>query len=146
MAGSYEEDHECVPFFSGKDCQIKFEFFYLVLLFAMIVICVSATGVSASLGWLGVSKASSIYSALGGLLGGWAYDAKWFYRVTARGKHNQYKQTWQQHKFYWRILIPFVAGSIAFAVYALFSSGLFLVRVDHANTAQLGSGLAFCLC
>jgi hypothetical protein len=113
------EGRDCVPFFSSDKSQIIFEFCYLVVMF--VIACAGVLIIQ--LNWIEweIRHADKlvIFAALGGFLGGWVYDAKWFYRVTARGKNNQHGYPWQPHKFYWRILTPFLSGIVALATFLL---------------------------
>ena len=96
------EGRNCVPFFKEDKSQIIFEFFYLVIIF--IAACVSIFLLQIKSTELGLThdEKLALFALLGGFLGGWVYDAKWFYRVTARGRHDQYGFPWQPHKFYWK--------------------------------------------
>ncbi len=112
-----------LPGFKSSQDQIRFECDYLLL--TLLVSVGLVFSVQFGVLELGSSRDKTLlFSALGGFLGGWTYDAKWFYRVTARGKSNQYPYRWEAHKLYWRLLIPFVAGLVAFSVYLLLSSQL----------------------
>lgn len=131
---------ECVPYFDTNEGQIKFEFWYLVFLLAtaasiMFLIQLKVLGVE-------YNNKVFIYALFGGFLGGWVYDAKWFYRVTARGKDDQYKYLWQCHKFYWRVLTPFLSCLVAFVTYILISSGVFPIVLKNSSSA----GAAFSIC
>lgn len=138
-------DDDCVPFFSSDKSQIIFEFCYLVVTLLMVLSATTAVRFYSLNGCLDHASATVTYAGLGGFFGGWTYDAKWFYRVTARGRDNQYAQTWQRHKFYWRVLIPFVAGAIAFAIFMLISSGNFIVTISDITSGRTAFGLSFFL-
>lgn len=135
----------CVPFFPTDRRQIVFEFFYLIGTLFLALGATAGVRYFSLNGSLDQSSAISIYAALGGFLGGWTYDAKWFYRVTARGRDDQHAQTWQRHKFYWRVLIPFVAGTIAFAVFMLVSSGNFVFAIRDVSSGRTAFGSTFFL-
>lgn len=136
-------DNDCVPFFSNDKKQLVFEFFYLIVIFLLALAAAVATRYFDLQGTLDKASATVTYAALGGFLGGWAYDAKWFYRVTARGRHDQHPYLWQRHKFYWRMLIPFVAGAIAFAIFMLISSGNFVLTMRDVGSGRAAFGLSF---
>lgn len=86
-----------------------------------------------------------VYAAIGGFLGGWSFDVKWFYRVTARGKDNQHPHKWEEHKLYWRIFVPFLSSVVSFAFFCLASSG-FIQILDTQNITGSGAfGLCFLL-
>lgn len=133
-------DNDCVPFFKSKKSQIVFEFWFLVVSF-----CIAAAAVYFVARFESGSMRPLLLAALGGFLGGWTFDAKWFYRVTARGKDDQHKHSWQRHKFYWRILIPFVAGLISFAAYLLASSEALPIQVKDPHSGRIAFGLTYFL-
>lgn len=86
-----------------------------------------------------------IFAALGGFLGGWVYDAKWFYRVTARGKNNQHGFPWQPHKFYWRILTPFLSGIVALATFLLGTTDFLPIAIKNKDSARAAFAICFLL-
>lgn len=129
---------DCVPFFRDSNSQITCEFIFLLVSLVIAVIVTAIVSKNAS----GPTR-PLLFAALGGFFGGWTFDAKWFYRVTARGRNDQHAQTWQRHKFYWRILIPFVAGLISFAVYLLASSGALPIEVSNPQSGRIAFGLTF---
>lgn len=139
------QSDNCVPFFPSDKHQIVFEFGYLVILLILVLCSTAAVRYYSLQNILDRSTSTTIYAALGGLFGGWTFDAKWFYRVTARGKDDQYTQHWQKHKFYWRVLIPFVAGAIAFAFYLLVSSGALPIVFRESMSGRMAFGLTFFL-
>ena len=131
---------DCVPYFDTNRGQIIFEFWYLVGLLAVSIIImflIQFNHIS-----MEYNNKTFVYALFGGFLGGWVYDAKWFYRVTARGKDDQYKYLWQCHKFYWRVLTPFLSCLVAFVTYILISSGMFPVVLKNSTSA----GAAFSIC
>lgn len=137
------EGRDCVPFFCDDKVQIKFEFWYLVIIFiaassAMLYLQIlkKSTGISH------LDKIS-LFSILGGFFGGWVYDAKWFYRVTARGKNNQYDFPWQPHKFYWRVLTPFLSGIVAFATFLLATSDFLPITIKNKESARAAFAICF---
>lgn len=138
-----DQESDCVPFFSSDKRQLIFEFVYLIVILLLAIAGTAAVRYCSLNGMLDHASATAIYAALGGFLGGWAYNAKWFYRVTARGRHDQHPYQWQRHKFYWRILIPFVAGAIAFAIFMLISSGNFIITLRDVNSGRTAFGLSF---
>jgi hypothetical protein len=139
------EGRECVPFFEKDQSQIVFEFFYLVFLF------LAACVVMLALQFLGVrfglkhSDKINLFAVMGGFLGGWVYDAKWFYRVTARGRSDQYNFPWQPHKFYWRILTPFLASIVAYTTYLLATAEFLPIAIKNQNSARTGFAVCFLL-
>ncbi len=139
------EGRECVPFFSSDQNQIRFEFWYLVVLFTLasaVMIFLQFCG-----NVIGLRHADKllIFAVFGGFFGGWVYDAKWFYRVTARGKNNQYNFPWQPHKFYWRVLTPFLAGVVAFATFLLATSDFLPIVIKSKNSARSAFAICFLL-
>jgi hypothetical protein len=84
-----------------------------------------------------------VFALLGGFLGGWVYDTKWFYRVTARGKDDQHKYKWQCHKFYWRVLTPFLSSLVAFVTYVLVASGVFPIVIKGSGAASAAFSICF---
>jgi hypothetical protein len=110
-----DTDSGAVTFIKNTKTQIVFEFCYLIAT----MILASACLWSIHIGYVTVNSPTRwyLYSLIGGFLGGWAFDAKWFYRVTARGKDTQYPWKWEANKIYWRILIPFISAIVAFSIY-----------------------------
>lgn len=102
-------------FFKSDKNQIIFEFVYLVA--TMILACTCLWLIHVRYFSFDSPTRWFLYSLIGGFLGGWSFDARWFYRVTARGKDTQYAWKWEANKIYWRILIPFISAIIAFATY-----------------------------
>lgn len=133
-----DEGHECATPFQSTQFQIYVEFGYLLV---TLILAVALTIVVAA--YVTGATRPLFLAALGGFLGGWTFDAKWFYRVTARGKDDQHEQTWQKHKFYWRILIPFVAGLISFATYSLASSGSMPIHIADPKSGRVAFGFAY---
>jgi len=135
------EGRECVPYFGTNKSQIIFEFFYLVALLVLAGLVLLAI----QLRWVPVEHHDKVllFSLLGGFLGGWVYDAKWFYRVTARGKSNQYNYLWQCHKFYWRVLTPFLSAIVAFVTYLLMASGVLPVALKGGESAGAAFSISF---
>ncbi len=139
------EGRDCVPFFKSDKSQIVFEFWYLVMLFVAactVVIFMQLAGDS-----IGLRHSDKLifFATLGGFLGGWVYDAKWFYRVTARGKNNQYDFPWQAHKFYWRILTPFLSGIVALATFLLGSADFLPIAIKNKDSARAAFSTCFLL-
>lgn len=139
------EGRDCVPFFKSDKAQIVFEFWYLVVLFALA--CVITISIQLLGGCVGLrhSDKLALFAALGGFLGGWVYDAKWFYRVTARGKNDQYGFPWQPHKFYWRILTPFLSGIVALATLLLATADFLPVAIKNKESARAAFAICFLL-
>jgi len=139
------EGRECVPFFTCDKAQIKFEFYYLIILFVLSsssVLLLQLFSLN-----IGINHADKIalFSLLGGFIGGWVYDTKWFYRVTARGKNDQYNFPWQPHKFYWRILTPFLSAVVAFCTYLLVVSDFLPIQLPSKDSGKLAFSLSFLL-
>ena len=139
------DSDDWVPYFSSDRWQIVFEFFFLLLSLAIAVAFVAVVHLKGTAFALDRNTKALMLAAAGGFLGGWAFDAKWFYRVTARGKSDQYPYRWQRHKFYWRILTPFLAGLGAFAVYLLASSKVLPIVVADAGSGRAAFGISFFL-
>lgn len=138
--GINDERDDLVPYFRSNKGQIIFEFIYLIFL---LTICV-ALAIGLHLHILDVPDRTKLLSmaALGGVLGGWTFDAKWFYMVTAKGKDNEKKWSWEYHKFYWRILTPFVSGILSFALYLLGNSGV--VKISIGDGESSSAAFSFC--
>ncbi|WP_083444834.1 hypothetical protein [Herbaspirillum rhizosphaerae] len=150
MAGETRTDEglagrDCVPFFSTDEAQIKFEFWYLVAIFLLSVGAMLFLQFGNN--WLGIRHDDKlvVFAYLGGFLGGWVYDTKWFYRVTARGKNNQYPFRWQPHKFYWRVLTPFLSGLVALATFFLATSDFLPISIKHKDSARAAFATSFLL-
>lgn len=125
-----------VYFFKSLDEQLKFEFFYLIGVF--IIGCIGLLIIRQDI-YFHFSKESKwyLYAGLGGLLGGWAYDVKWFYRVIGRGRNNQYPWNYEKNKFYWRIFVPFLSAVTGFTFFTLIISGMFpLVTIKKISGAS----------
>lgn len=139
------EGRDCVPFFNQDKKQIVFEFFYLVVIF--LLACLALLVIQFGSDYIGIDHEEKIalYALLGGFLGGWVYDAKWFYRVTARGRSDQYGFPWQPHKFYWRILTPFLSSLVAFSTYMLLDAGLLPVELEDKGSAKVSISVCFVL-
>lgn len=143
--GNQLDKNEVVPFFKSSVSQIKFEFWYLVALLA--ISCISLAFIQLKGEGLGIDHGDkvTIFALIGGFLGGWVYDTKWFYRVTARGKSDQYDYPWHSHKFYWRVLTPFLAALVAFATYLLASMDVFPVVINNSDSAKVSFAVCFLL-
>ena len=93
------------------------EFAYLCVLFGL------GTGVLGAIQfkWWGITvdvhNKVYVFSFIGGMLGGWAFDTKWFYRVIAGGKDGQYKWNWESCKLFWRFFIPHISALVALVSY-----------------------------
>ncbi|MDM3841388.1 hypothetical protein ACK6V9_16180 [Proteus mirabilis] len=137
-----ERHNDIVPFFKSDKQQIIFEFSYLIVLF--ILGCFFATLFQFFLN-LNYANKISLFSLLGGFFGGWTYSAKWFYRVTARGKNNQYNFPWEAHKFYWRIFIPFLAALVAFCSYTIISPDTLVSAIKGHGKVKIAFSICFIL-
>lgn len=137
--------NEVVPFFKTPTSQIKFEFWYLVAL--LIISCSLLVFIQLKSEYLGIDHGDkvTIFALIGGFLGGWVYDTKWFYRVTARGRSNQYSYPWHSHKFYWRVLTPFLAALVSFAAYLLASMEVFPIVINNSGSAKVSFAVCFLL-
>ncbi|MGG7674207.1 hypothetical protein [Pseudomonas viridiflava] len=135
------EGRDCVPYFDTDKGQIIFEFLYLVVL---LIGCMGLLLLIQFDVWhVSYNNKMFLFALVGGFLGGWVYDAKWFYRVTARGKSDQYKYLWQCHKFYWRVLTPFLSSIVAFVTYLLVASGMFPVVMKNPAAASTAFSMCF---
>lgn len=139
------EGRDCVPFFDTDKRQIIFEFFYLIGIFFVACGGMLLLQFYSDVLHISHSNKQSLFALIGGFLGGWVYDAKWFYRVTARGKHDQYGFPWQPHKFYWRILTPFLSALVAFAMYLLAVSEILPIIIKDKSSAKVAFSLCFLL-
>jgi hypothetical protein len=102
--------------------------------------------------WLGTAKtwfsieqdryrtvATFAYAWLAGALGGAAFSAKWLIHTVSH-------ETWNIDRRYWRVLTPIVGGTLAFALIALATSGLFRVLdADQLRTGSAVVGVSFLL-
>lgn len=126
----------------SKSAQIMFEFFYLIILLIisllLIVLCICDIIILDT-----DIKKDCFYSLLGGFLGGWCFDTKWFYRVTARGKNDQKPWAWQPHKIYWRIFLPWVSAISSMMFYFLILSNVIPIISISDKTIYLTLGLSF---
>lgn len=139
------EGRECVPFFKSDKAQIIFEFIYLIVIFLLASIAMLLLQFYfPTKGMLHADKIV-LFSILGGFIGGWVYDTKWFYRVTARGKNDQYNFPWQPHKFYWRILTPFLSAIVAFCTYLLIVADFLPIQMPSKESGKLAFSLSFLL-
>jgi len=138
-----ETDKEIVPYFRSNKTQITFEFFYILITF--IVATTMMTLIHFKIGIFSIDHNSKIlvYSFIGGFLGGWTLMSKWFYRTTARGKNNQHPNLWESHKFYWRILTPFVSALIAFSIFILVSTDSLPLSIQTKESAKVAFGFSF---
>jgi len=73
------------------------------------------------------------YAWLGGLLGGTLFDIKWLYHTVAR-------HLWNVDRRLWRLFVPHISGTLAFAVVLMISSGI--VRIFDPSTLR---SLSVCL-
>lgn len=131
-----------VPYFNTKENQIRFECWYIVFTFLIVVGLVVAIHFKYKIAIDHDTKVL-VYSFLGGFLGGWTLVVKWFYRVTARGKENQYKQVWEKHKFYWRVFTPFLSAIIAFVLFLLISTDTLPLAIKDKDSSKIAFGLSF---
>ncbi|MBL1273088.1 MAG: hypothetical protein COB25_011625 [Oceanospirillales bacterium] len=143
--GNQLDKNEVVPFFKSSVSQIKFEFWYLVAL--LVLSCLLLVIIQLKSDYLGIGHQdkATIFALIGGFLGGWVYDTKWFYRVTARGKSDQYDYPWHSHKFYWRVLTPFLAALVAFSTYLLASMDVFPIVINNSDSAKVSFAVCFLL-
>lgn len=56
----------------------------------------------------------------GGLLGGILFDMKWLYHSVAHG-------IWNQDRFLWRLLTPFISAGLAFSFFIMIRSNIFKI-------------------
>lgn len=138
--GISDERDDLVPYFKTNKSQIIFEFFYLIALVTCCVVLVLLIHLQVFM--LEPRTKLLAFAALGGILGGWTFDAKWFYMVTAKGKDNEKKWNWEYHKFYWRIFTPFVAGILSFSLFMLGNSGVVQIKIGSGDS----SAAAFSFC
>ncbi|WP_236450717.1 hypothetical protein [Stutzerimonas stutzeri] len=139
------EGRDCVPFFSSSKSQIIFEFFYLVTAFFVAILALLMLQFFGSSWGVPHSDKLVMMAVIGGFLGGWVYDTKWFYRVTARGKNDQYRFAWQPHKFYWRLMTPFLASMVAFTSYLLVIAEIFPFYLKDKESARTAFAICFLL-
>lgn len=137
------EGRACVPFFKSDKSQIVFEFFYLVFLLVTTCTGLFVAQIYGMNFGLQHHDKLILFALGGGFLGGWVYDTKWFYRVTARGKDDQYKFLWQPHKFYWRIFTPFLASLVALASFLLATSDFLPIVIKSKESAKSAFAICF---
>lgn len=135
------DNEEFIFYFKTKKSQILFEFWYLVVIF--IVFAIVLFLINLNVIPLNFSTKRALYSFFGGFYGGWVFDTKWFYRVTARGKNNQKTCKWEAHKIYWRILTPFLSATLSFAIYAVTISNIIPFITVNANSGMAAFGFSF---
>jgi hypothetical protein len=76
---------------------------------------------------------------LAGALGGATFAMKWLYHVVGHG-------TWHTDRRLWRFFAPVISGTLAFALIALATSGLFdLLDAEKLRTPSAVVGLSFLL-
>lgn len=131
--------------FKSNICQQWFEFTYLII---VLFICCSVL-VLLAMNWpieLASDVKNMVYSIIGGVLGGWSLDAKWFYRSTAMGRDNQYiPWKWQDNKLFWRLLVPLIAGVVAAAFFCLITSGVLTFLKADNIMPRYAFGISFVL-
>jgi hypothetical protein len=123
-------------FFKTPSNQLCFEFFYLIGI--LILSCIFLLIIHNDF-LITFSQESKwyLYAALGGLLGGWAYDVKWFYRVIGRGKNNQHPWKYERSKFFWRIFVPLLSAVTGISFFALVISDIFpLITIKNISGAS----------
>lgn len=126
----------------SRSRQIQFEFFYLIstLILGLLLLLLCIFNVL-SLN-TGIQE-NSLYSFIGGFLGGWCFDTKWFYRVTAKGKDDQKPWNWQAHKIYWRLFLPWISAISSMMFYFLILSDVIPMLSIPKKTVYLILGLSF---
>ena len=76
-------------------------------------------------------------SWLAGTVGGSLFAIKWLYHTVARGR-------WHADRLYWRLLTPHLSGGLAFGIYAIASSSIFVVfNQDQLESGPTLVGLSF---
>jgi dipeptide/tripeptide permease len=125
--------------------EIAFEAFVLGLLLIGIPILILLVWVGTIRHWLAIEPdkydtvATFAYAWLAGALGGAAFSAKWLVHTVAKRK-------WNVDRRFWRIFTPIVAGTVAFALIALATSGLFQVLdAERLRTGSAVVGVSFLL-
>lgn len=124
--------------------QVYFEFIYLVALLAIAsVLLLLLYNGSPLFNW--ADNKSYFYSIIAAFLGGWTYDAKWFYLSTSMGKSNEFEAfKWSPNKFYWRMLIPFISAILGFSFYILVKANLIpFMTLGNSNIQAFGFSFAF---
>jgi len=161
--------------FKDERTQINFEFAYLIV--TLVITCI--------LLWLiyqdflcfvkDIDK-KFYYAFLAAFLGGWAFDAKWFYRGIAKrekvkesdkekekdkenendkekdneadkenGKEKHPEETgkWNQNRFYWRMLIPFISAVVGFSFYVIVKAKLIPFIEINPSSGSVAFGFSF---
>lgn len=136
-----ECNENLAPAFCSNRIQVFFEFVYLVILLALLSFVVFYIHFFGSTLGLCPNDKILIYALTGSLLGGWLFDAKWFYQVVASNPKSTKYIPWKPSKFYWRMLIPYTAGIVAFATYLLATSEMLPIRIPDSHPARSALGL-----
>ncbi|GEM_PF-1998178 len=124
--------------------QVYFEFIYLVfILAAACTLLLLLYNDSPWFSW--ADNTVWFYSIIGAFLGGWVYDAKWFYLCTSLGKNNEFIAfKWDPNKFYWRILIPFISAVLGFTFYIIVRAGIIpFMTLGGSNIEAFGFSFIF---
>jgi hypothetical protein len=123
---------------SWKNTQLWVELIYLSSLFVGAIVTLCA--IQFHWLWFAVTARDKVHvlSFLGGLLGGWAFDTKWFYRVTARGKSGQHTWVWEKNKIFWRLFIPWISAIVAFVCYSAVATDL-IPLISLKDTSPRGA-------
>lgn len=78
-----------------------------------------------------------VHAALGGLLGGTIFSAKWLIHVVAKG-------LWNIDRRFWRLLTPYLSASLSLCFVAMMASGLVVVvNEDSMQSVWVCFGLGF---
>ncbi len=134
-------DEDFIFYFSDKKKQILFEFWFIITIFLFTIIFLALLALD--IFQIKLTIRNLFVSGLSGMLGGIIFVAKWFYRVTARGKNNQYCEYWEPHKIYWRILTPIVSSCVALTIYALATRDVLPIKSLNNNSGYVAFGFSF---
>lgn len=119
--------------------KIKAEMALVFILFLLSFIIIYCTWMNCLCSILGVSKCDVsvfnkyAYYSFSGLLGGVVFGMKFLYRAVARGY-------WNEDRFAWRLLSPFIAFVVSFIVGTLVESNLIKSDIKIATSAVISIG------
>ena len=117
--------------------------FYILLFYLMAALTVLGIIKFNCLISVNDSDKAFIYAFIGGFLGGWSFVVKWFVRVSAKGRNDQYDYKWGSHKFFWRVLTPMYSSIVAFALYVMAISDFLPIINLESNSGKAAFGFAF---
>jgi hypothetical protein len=149
--------------FKDEKSQINFEFAYLIV--TLVITCLLLWLIYQDfLCFIKDIDKKFYYAFLGAFLGGWAFDAKWFYRGIAgrekvkdkekeedkatgkekeKEKHPEETGKWNPNRFYWRMLIPFISAVVGFSFYLIVKAKLIPFIEINQTSGSVAFGFSF---